>query len=254
MPRIRRSSSAISARAPASGTALSRKRVAFCSIAASVSRNGFFWRGIGRVGGRQRQGMDARQRVGHRGKLVGQTRRAAVDAGRRSARRPAGRDAARSRRADGGVRPARREMAEGFGLRREARGCRGIAFMRIGDARQRPLGKRTWPCAVPVAGNGFRSAAVSAENAGRSRRAASKAVTHCWGARPPVRAHGDLTVIAPLEVARPQHQPLRGILPSFSRGISSAKLQGRNRMSSCWRRMSSQPSLQAPVEPGRAKM
>ena len=49
-------------------------------------------------------------------------------------------------------------------------------------------------------------------------------------------------------------QPLRGILPSLRRGISSAKLQGRKRMSSCWRRMSSQPSLQAPVEPGRAKM
>ena len=40
----------------------------------------------------------------------------------------------------------------------------------------------------------------------------------------------------------------------YNFGHSSAKLQGRKRMSSCWRRMSSQPSLQAPVEPGNAKM
>ena len=46
-PRIRRSSSAISARAPESGTALSRKRSGPCSINSSVSRKGFFWRGIG---------------------------------------------------------------------------------------------------------------------------------------------------------------------------------------------------------------
>ena len=46
MPRRRRSSSAISARASCSGTASSRKRMAFCSTAASVSRKGFCWRGI----------------------------------------------------------------------------------------------------------------------------------------------------------------------------------------------------------------
>ena len=46
-PRVRRSSSAISARALESATALSRNSVAFCSTTASVSRKGFFWRGIG---------------------------------------------------------------------------------------------------------------------------------------------------------------------------------------------------------------
>ena len=40
---------------------------------------------------------------------------------------------------------------------------------------------------------------------------------------------------------------------SCSRGISSAKLQGLYRMSSWYRRIPSQASLQAPVEPGSAK-
>ena len=40
---------------------------------------------------------------------------------------------------------------------------------------------------------------------------------------------------------------------SLRRGMSSTKLQGRVRMSSWCRRISSQPSLQAPGEPGRAK-
>ena len=41
---------------------------------------------------------------------------------------------------------------------------------------------------------------------------------------------------------------------SLSRGISSTKLQGRFRLSSCSARIPSQPSFTAPLEPGRAKI
>ena len=51
MPRMARSSSAISAREPWSGTALSRKRMALSSMPSSVSRNGLFWRGMGELAG-----------------------------------------------------------------------------------------------------------------------------------------------------------------------------------------------------------
>ena len=41
---------------------------------------------------------------------------------------------------------------------------------------------------------------------------------------------------------------------SRNRGISSTKLQGRLRLSSCSERIRSQPSFTAPFEPGSAKM
>ena len=43
-----------------------------------------------------------------------------------------------------------------------------------------------------------------------------------------------------------------GFRCSCNRGINSTRLQGRKRLSSWWTRMSSQPSLTAPVLPGRA--
>ncbi len=49
----------------------------------------------------------------------------------------------------------------------------------------------------------------------------------------------------------PSHAPAARC--SCRRGISSTRLHGRWRLSSWWRMMSSQPSRQAPGEPGRAK-
>ena len=64
--------------------------------------------------------------------------------------------------------------------------------------------------------------------------------------------------------ARPGEQVLQGTpgevelrllaQTSRSRGISSTKLQGRFRLSSCSARIRSQPSFTAPFEPGSAKM
>ena len=112
--------------------------MAFCSIAASVSRKGFCWRGIGEPAGGSGKAWMRASVSAISAKLVGQTRRAAVDQvdDQRAARQAGTRldDVVQTRRAAGGS-----EMAEGFGLRREARGCRGIAFMRIGDARQKTV-------------------------------------------------------------------------------------------------------------------
>jgi hypothetical protein len=105
-------------------------------------------------------------------------------------------------------------MAEGSGLRVQASGGRSIASMRVGDARQAAVAQTN----------------VAVRRPGRRQRLAVERINHFPA------------------------QPLLGILPSFRRGMSSAKLQGRKRMSSWKRRMSSQPSLQAPVEPGSAKI
>ena len=78
------------------------------------------------------------------------------------------------------------------------------------------------------------------------------------------RVHGTTAPSPPpvTQAALPSHRRRRAALEgtrhhaarrcSFSRGISSTRLQGRWRLSSCQTRMSSQASLQAPVEPGSA--
>ena len=127
--------------------------MAFCSIAASVSRKGFFWRGIGEpAAGSGKAWMRASVsaitpsssgRRGARPSMQIDDQRAARQAGTRLDH------VVQTRRAAG-----RSEMAEGFGLRREARGCRGIAFMRIGDAREKAVGQAHM--AVRRAGRGQR--------------------------------------------------------------------------------------------------
>ena len=85
----------------------------------------------------------------------------------------------------------------------------------------------------------------------RSTRAASMAATEGKGRRNrPSAPPWPKWVSAVNQTA--MAQPCRSC--SRRRGSSSAKLQGRWRMSSWKRRISSQPSRQAPGEPGRQKM
>ena len=160
-----------------------------------------------------------------------------------------------------GVRPAGARWRNASACAVQSRCRRRVAFVRVGDARQQAVGQTHM--AVRRAGRGQRLQVGGGER--RERRPLAQrgkqSISHGWGRATPggPRLVSRVLSIAQEDratgVARAQQtQPLRGILPSFRRGISSAKLQGRKRMSSCWRKMSSQPSLQAPVEPGRAKM
>ena len=234
MPRISASSSAISAREPGSGTALSRKRAALSSIAFQRFEEGILLARNRRAIGRQRQGVNGRERLGHRVELARQTGRTAVDVvdDQRAAgqARPRLDHFVQARRAAG-----RLEVAKPFGLHVQTRRRRRIVFVGVGDARQPAVGQSH----------------MAVRRAGRRQRlqvAESKAGPSAGRSRSGGEEHRAPQATCGLS------QLASGIFPSFRRGISSAKLQGRKRMSSCWRRMSSQPSLQAPVEPGSAKM
>ena len=156
--------------------------MAFCSIAASVSRKGFFWRGIG----------ESAAGSGKAWMRASVSAMAPSSSGRCGARpsmqstisAPPGRPATRlDHVVQTGRAAGRREMTERFGLRREARGRRRIAFMRVSDARQQTAGQTHM--AVRRAGRRQRLQVGGGES--RERRPLAQrgqqSISHVLGAR-----------------------------------------------------------------------